>query len=194
MKLAVVLVLLCAVAALAWQRHEMENPADAQYLVAVGEIGYIPRRGMRFVSSETTSSPYTLPSPKVVVVQKTCDSSACPDELGDLTVDCDNSCFRSDVLRVTRDNIVRDPCIPRRWQCHVVDDGTRRQKMLELVDSVVVCEDGEGRPAVNAGQHYLPGSCFVKVALVDHTQPEPVKRENPMLRTSIQADRDAMEL
>lgn len=177
-------VVACAVAsASAWERHKLTDPADAWYFRMHGENG----KGLRFYSGRTTSSPYTLPTPEVVVVHRTCDSSACPAEHGPVSVLCYNICFRPNVIDTA------GKCSPPRWLCQIdLEEG--RKSMHEVVDSLVICEDGEGRPSVNSGQRYLEGSCFVKVSLVDHTLPEPVKREHPMLHTTLDEDRARVEL
>jgi hypothetical protein len=176
-------VVACAVAASAWAPYKLDDPADAWYFRTQGEHG----KGLRFYSLRTTSSPYTLPTPEVVVASRTCTSSACPEDAGPVGVLCSNVCFRPNVVSAS------DTCSPPRWLCQTdLEEG--RKSMFEVADSVVICEDGEGRPSVNVGQPYLPRSCFVKVSLVDHTMPDPVKRENPMLHTTLDEDRARVEL
>ncbi len=186
----VILVVACAVAASAWERYALVSPAEAEYYQWGGL-----RQGARFSSHGFTKSPFTLPTPQVVVAHKTCESSECPDEPGELVVICDNSCFRDNVVHAPYGYEGPNPCKPPRWRCRVGDDGTPRTRMLEITDSNVICEDGDGRASVNTGQRYLPGSCFVKVSLLDHTMTsEPVKKANPLLLTTLEEDRAQVEL
>jgi hypothetical protein len=201
MKLSVVLLLavVCAVVvASTWRRHEMREPSQAVVRPGWGLL----RRAMEFHSDEWTDSPYTFPSPRIVVESRTCDTSACPTELARFSVSC--APVNADDYVIPYSGMTPDEFSQqvKRWVCVIgeVEDLVKTAQpiyMLQVLGTpppTIICEDANGEPFVLLDQPYLPNSCFVKVALVDHTQPEPVKRENPMLRTTIQADRDRMEL
>ncbi len=64
---------------------------------------------------------------------------------------------------------------------------------LEVIDSVIICEDENGTPFVFGPRNtFYPGTCFVKVSLVDHTLPDWKKQDNPMRATTIAADRASL--
>ncbi len=194
MKAVVFLLLACVVAASAWQRHVMREPSQAVVNLGHGII----HRGMEFHSDEWTDSPYTLPSPKVVVVSRTCETDACPPELPRFTVACYPVNAANHMMRWYRDEPTAEEFNEKvsRWSCGIgpVSDIMLMERPIYMLEvrpdpaAVIICEDENGEPFALVAQPYLPNSCFVKVALLDHTRPEPVKRENPMLHTPLAAD------
>lgn len=176
MKAVVLVLVLCACAVSAWERHATHSP-----------VGWGGTSDFTFTYEGQTSSPFTSPGSQIVVAHVTYDAAdpSYPDLAG-LKIKCrarPATEYWGDHCTTRKDYQEKFD----RWECTVESKDVT--PMLEVVGrSVMICENADGHAFVQKLYNFIPGSCFIKVTLHDHTMPMPVRVNNPYRITALADD------
>ncbi len=170
--------LACVAAAAEWGSYPTEDLCEHFWGNTLGHV----YAKMTFVGYNYTTSPFTVSDSQIVVASRgyTYPDAADyhPDsDVNKMRIECTAKCASN------QHGYVR----PQEWSCV---NQRRYAPLLEMRDYVIVCEDADGNPfVVTGGQVWLPGSCFIKVKIFDHTPKPYSKILNPLRLTTIEKDR-----